>query len=103
MIETTSLKGDRVLDVYLPDCHESIAGIIAGRIRERTTACFVLTKAEEGVKGSGRSIKAYDMFVSMCRFRVLFTKFGGHKLAGACRLKKKIFSGSGRRSMCFVT
>lgn len=89
MIETTSLKDDRVLVVYLPDCHESIAGIIAGRIRERYyRPAFVLTKAEEGVKGSGRSIEAYDMFAQMCRCRALFTKFGGHKLAAGLSLEE---------------
>ena len=87
LIETTSLKDDRVLVVYLPDCHESIAGIIAGRIRERYyRPVFVLTKAEDGVKGSGRSIESYDMFAQMCRCRALFTKFGGHKLAAGLSL-----------------
>lgn len=89
LIETTSLKDDRVLVIYLPDCHESIAGIIAGRIRERYyRPVFVLTKAEEGVKGSGRSIEAYDMFAQMCRCRALFTKFGGHKLAAGLSLEE---------------
>lgn len=89
LIETTSLKDDRVLVVYLPDCHESIAGIIAGRIRERYyRPVFVLTKAEEGVKGSGRSIEAYDMFAQMCKCRALFTKFGGHKLAAGLSLEE---------------
>ena len=89
LIETTPLKDDRVLVVYLPDCHESIAGIIAGRIRERYyRPVFVLTKAEEGVKGSGRSIEAYDMFAQMCRCRALFTKFGGHKLAAGLSLEE---------------
>ena len=89
MIESTSLKDDKVLVVYLPDCHESIAGIIAGRIRERYyRPVFVLTKAEDGVKGSGRSIEAYDMFAQMCRCRALFTKFGGHKLAAGLSLEE---------------
>lgn len=89
MIETTSLKDDKVLVVYLPDCHESIAGIIAGRIRERYyRPAFVLTKAEDGVKGSGRSTEAYDMFAQMCRCRALFTKFGGHKLAAGLSLEE---------------
>ena len=86
-IETMSLKDDKVLVVYLPDCHESIAGIIAGRIRERYyRPTFVLTKSEEGVKGSGRSIEAYNMFEEMCKCRALFTKFGGHKLAAGLSL-----------------
>ena len=90
MIESTSLKDDRVLVVYLPDCHESIAGIIAGRIREKYyRPVFVLTRAEEGVKGSGRSIETYDMFAQMCRCRALFTKFGGHKLAAGLSLEEE--------------
>lgn len=90
MIESTSLKEDRVLVVYLPDCHESIAGIIAGRIREKYyRPTFVLTRAEEGVKGSGRSIETYDMFAQMCRCRALFTKFGGHKLAAGLSLEEE--------------
>lgn len=89
MIESTSLKDDKVLVVYLSDCHESIAGIIAGRIKERYyRPTFVLTKAEEGVKGSGRSIESYDMFAQMCRCRALFTKFGGHKLAAGLSLEE---------------
>ena len=90
MIEQSSLKEDRVLVVYLPDCHESIAGIIAGRIRERYyRPVFVLTSAEEGVKGSGRSIENYHMFEEMCRCRELFTKFGGHKLAAGLSMKEE--------------
>lgn len=90
MIEQSSLKEERVLVVYLPDCHESIAGIIAGRIRERYyRPVFVLTSAEEGVKGSGRSIENYHMFEEMCRCRELFTKFGGHKLAAGLSLKEE--------------
>lgn len=90
MIESTSLKEDKVLVIYLPDCHESIAGIIAGRIRERYyRPTFVLTRAEDGVKGSGRSIETYDMFAQMCRCRALFTKFGGHKLAAGLSLDER--------------
>lgn len=89
-IESTSLKDDKVLVVYLPDCHESIAGIIAGRIRERYyRPVFVLTKAEDGVKGSGRSIDSYHMFEEMCKCRALFTKFGGHKLAAGLSLPEE--------------
>ena len=90
MIESTPLKEDKVLVVYLPDCHESIAGIIAGRIRERYyRPTFVLTRAEDGVKGSGRSIETYDMFAQMCRCRALFTKFGGHRLAAGLSLDER--------------
>ncbi len=90
MIENSSLKKDKVLVVYLPDCHESIAGIIAGRIRERYyRPVFVLTSAEEGVKGSGRSIENYHMFKEMNRCRELFTRFGGHKLAAGLSLPEE--------------
>lgn len=89
-IESSSWKDDQVLVVYLPECHESIAGIIAGRIKERYyRPTFVLTKAETGVKGSGRSIEAYDMFAEMSRCRELFTKFGGHKLAAGLSLEEE--------------
>lgn len=89
-IESTSLKEDRVLVVYLPECHESIAGIIAGRIREKYyRPVFVLTQAEDGVKGSGRSIESYNMFEEMCKCRALFTKFGGHKQAAGLSLKEE--------------
>ena len=89
-IESSSWKDDQVLVVYLPECHESIAGIIAGRIKERYyRPTFVLTKGEAGVKGSGRSIEAYDMFAEMSRCRELFTKFGGHKLAAGLSLEEE--------------
>lgn len=88
LIEETDLKQDRVLVVYLPDCHESLAGIIAGRIRERYyKPCFVLTDAEDGVKGSGRSIPGYHMFDEMTKVRELFTKYGGHPMAAGLSLK----------------
>ena len=89
-IESSSWKDDQVLVVYLPECHESIAGIIAGRIKERYyRPTFVLTKGETGVKGSRRSIEAYDMFAEMSRCRELFTKFGGHKLAAGLSLEEE--------------
>ena len=73
--------------VYLPDCHESLAGIIAGRIREKYfKPTFVLTDAEDGVKGSGRSIPGYHMFDEMTKVRDLFTKFGGHPMAAGLSL-----------------
>ena len=88
LIEETELKQDRVLVVYLPDCHESLAGIIAGRIREKYfRPCFVLTDAEDGVKGSGRSIPGYHMFDEMTKVRELFTKYGGHPMAAGLSLK----------------
>ena len=89
-IESSSWKDDQVLVVSLPECHESLAGIIAGRIKERYyRPTFVLTKGETGVKGSGRSIEAYDMFAEMSRCRELFTKFGGHKLAAGLSLEEE--------------
>lgn len=90
MVEETELKEDKVLVVYLPDCHESIAGIIAGRIREKYyKPVFILTKAEEGVKGSGRSIEGYSMYEEMNKVAHLFTKFGGHPLAAGLSLPEE--------------
>lgn len=82
LIEKSALRDDKVLVVYLPDCHESLAGIIAGRIRERyNKPVFVLTRSEEGVKGSGRSIETYHMYDKMSECKELYTKYGGHKMA----------------------
>lgn len=79
--------GEKVLVVYLPDVHESLAGIIAGRIRETChKPTFVLTKSEDGVKGSGRSIEAYSMYEELCKCQELFTKFGGHPMAAGLSL-----------------
>lgn len=90
LIENSSLKEDKVLVVYLPECHESLAGIIAGRIRERYhKPVFVLTDAAEGVKGSGRSIEAYNMFAEMSKCADLFSKFGGHPMAAGLSLPKE--------------
>ena len=90
MVETTSLKEDRVLVVYLPDCHESLAGIIAGRLKEHYhRPSFVLTRTEEGVKGSGRSIEQYSMYEELCRCRELLTRFGGHPMAAGISLEEK--------------
>ena len=83
-------KGDKVLVLYLPECHESIAGIIAGRIKDRLNhPAFVLTDAKEGIKGSGRSIEGYSMFEEMMKVKEVFTKFGGHPMAAGCSLKKE--------------
>lgn len=88
-IETTRLKQDNVLVVYLPDCHESLAGIVAGRIRERYyKPTFILTKAEEGLKGSGRSIEGFHMYEELNKCKHLLTKFGGHKLAAGLSLEE---------------
>lgn len=87
IIENEGLGDDKVLVVYLENCHESLAGIIAGRLRETyNKPVFVLTKGEEGIKGSGRSIDEYNMYESMCEVKELFTKFGGHKLAAGLSL-----------------
>lgn len=86
-VEESSLKEDRVLVVYLPDCHESLAGIIAGKVREKFgKPAFVLTKGEEGIKGSGRSIEAYSMYDEMTHCKELFTRYGGHKMAAGLSL-----------------
>ncbi len=80
----------KVMIIYLPDCHESLAGIIAGRIRERYNhPVFVLTDAEDGVKGSGRSIEAYSMYEEMTKCKDLFLKFGGHPMAAGLSLPKE--------------
>ena len=90
LVETTSLKEDRVLVVFLPDCHESLAGIIAGRVREKYgKPTFVLTRGEEGVKGSGRSIEEYNMYEEISACKELFTKFGGHKMAAGVSMEEE--------------
>lgn len=89
-IENSSLSKDKVLVVYLPECHESLAGIVAGRVRERYyKPTFILTKAEDGVKGSGRSIESYHMYEELNKCKSLLTKFGGHKLAAGLSLNEK--------------
>lgn len=86
-VEKTGIGKDRVLVIYLPDCHESLAGIIAGRVREKYgKPAFVLTKGEEGIKGSGRSIEAYHMYEEMTACKELFTRYGGHKMAAGLSL-----------------
>ena len=88
-VEETELKNDRVLVVYLPNCHESLAGIVAGRVRERFyKPTFVLTKAEDGIKGSGRSIETYHMYEELNKCKELLSKFGGHKLAAGVSLEE---------------
>ncbi|MCM1243585.1 MAG: DHH family phosphoesterase, partial [Roseburia sp.] len=81
---------DKVLVLYLPEAHESLAGIIAGRIREKfNKPVFVLTKGEEGVKGSGRSIEAYHMYEQMSLCKHLFTRYGGHKMAAGLSMPEE--------------
>lgn len=93
-IEEHGIKEDKVLLVYLPDVHESLAGIIAGRIRERyNRPVFVLTKGEDGVKGSGRSIEAYHMYDAMTRVKGFFQKFGGHKMAAGLSMQEEGIEG----------
>lgn len=91
LIQVESLYADdSVLVVFLPECHESLAGIIAGRVREawgRPT--FVLTRGEDGVKGSGRSIEAYHMYEALCGVQDLLSKFGGHPMAAGFSLREE--------------
>lgn len=90
LIENSELSKDKVLVVYMPDVHESLAGIIAGRIREKYgKPAFVLTRGEEEVKGSGRSIESYHMYEEMTQCREYFTKYGGHKMAAGLSLKEE--------------
>ena len=82
--------GDRVLVVFLPECHESLAGIIAGKLKERYyRPAIVLTRGEDCVKGSGRSIEAYPMYESLCEVRGMLRKFGGHPMAAGLSLAEE--------------
>lgn len=90
LIDTSKLGRDKVLVVYLPDCHESIAGIIAGRIREYyNKPTFILTKGENSVKGSGRSIENYNMFLELQKSSEYLIQFGGHPMAAGLSLEEK--------------
>ena len=90
--------GDRILVLFLPDCHESLAGIIAGRIRERYhRPVFVLTRGEELVKGSGRSIERYHMYQALCKTEDLLPKFGGHPMAAGLSIREEDISEFRRR------
>ena len=87
LIESTGLVNDRVLVVYIPELHESLAGIVAGRIRESyCKPTLVITDSEDGAKGSGRSIPAYNMFEELAAVKDIFTKFGGHPMAAGVSL-----------------
>ena len=89
-IERKKIAEKNVMVVYLPNLHESLAGIVAGRIREKFHhPVFVLTDSEEGVKGSGRSVEAYSMYEEMCKCGDLFLKFGGHPMAAGLTLPKE--------------
>lgn len=86
-VESAAMANDKVLVLYLPECHESLAGIIAGRIKEKYhKPVFVLTKGEEGIKGSGRSIESYSMYEKMSVCKELYTRYGGHKMAAGLSL-----------------
>lgn len=90
LVETTDLKEDNVLVIYLPECHESLAGIIAGRIREKYhKPALVLTKGETCVKGSGRSIEGYSMFEELVKCSDLMIQFGGHPMAAGLSIKEE--------------
>ena len=89
-------REDKVLVVFLPECHESLAGIIAGRLREHFhKPSFVLTRGEQSAKGSGRSIEAYHMYQGLCEVSDLLVKFGGHPMAAGLPLRKVILMSSG--------
>lgn len=87
VLADTQYRDDKVLVIFLPECHESLAGIIAGRLREYCQKpAIVLTRSEEAVKGSGRSIEAYHMFQKLSEVKELMLKFGGHPMAAGLSL-----------------
>ena len=89
-VENSELKDADVLVVYLPECHESLAGIVAGRIREKYyRPVFVLTKGAEDLKGSGRSIETWHMYEGLNRVKHLLSKFGGHKMAAGLSMPEE--------------
>ena len=90
IVEETEIGQDRVLVIFLPDCHESLAGIIAGRIREKyNKPVFILTKGETMVKGSGRSIESYSMFEELVKCGDLMEQYGGHPMAAGLSIKEE--------------
>ena len=89
-VEESGTVHDKIFVIYQPDLHESLAGIVAGRIRERYAhPVFVLTRGEEGIKGSGRCTEAYHMFEGLCGVKDLLTKFGGHPMAAGLTLPEE--------------
>lgn len=89
-LEEHHMEQDKVMVIFLPQVHESLAGIIAGRIREQYNhPVFILTRGEEGVKGSGRSIEGYHMYESMTKVKQYFTKFGGHAMAAGLSMREE--------------
>ncbi len=98
VIEDNHLADQKVMVVYLPKLHESLAGIVAGRIREQYNhPVFVMTDSEDGIKGSGRSIESYSMYDEMCKCQDLFTKFGGHPMAAGLSLPKESLEAFAKR------
>lgn len=92
-VETTSIKEDKVLVVYLPECHESIAGIVAGRVRDAyNKPTIILTKSDKAVKGSSRSIEAYNMFKELTKSKEYLVQFGGHPMAAGLSLEEENIS-----------
>ncbi|MBO7362844.1 MAG: single-stranded-DNA-specific exonuclease RecJ, partial [Lachnospiraceae bacterium] len=90
LIEEENMLDDKILIVFLPDVHESIAGLVAGKLKESyNRPTLVITRGEDGLKGSGRSIPAYNMFEKLSEVKELFTKFGGHAMAAGFSLEEK--------------
>ena len=90
IIEKNKYYNDKVMVIYIPDCHESLLGIIAGRLKEKYyRPVFALSDGEQDIKGSGRSIENYNMFEEMVKCKEFFTKFGGHSMAAGLSLKKE--------------
>ena len=89
IIDSTDINNDKILVVYIPDIHESLAGIVAGRVKEQyNKPTIILTKSEEGVKGSARSIEEYNMFEELLKCKDLLGKFGGHPMAAGLSLQE---------------
>lgn len=89
IIDSTDINNDNILVVYIPDIHESLAGIVAGRVKEQyNKPTIILTKSEEGVKGSARSIEEYNMFEGLLACKELLDKFGGHPMAAGLSLQE---------------
>jgi single-stranded-DNA-specific exonuclease len=90
LIESSAIKQDKVLVIYIPEIHESVAGIIAGRLREKyNVPAIVLTHGSEGAKGSGRSIEEYNMFEELLKCKEMLGKFGGHPMAAGLSLEEE--------------
>ena len=90
MIAQGHMEEDKVMVIYLPQVHESLAGIIAGRVREHYNhPVFLLTRGEDGVKGSGRSVEGYHMYQAMTEVKQYFTKFGGHAMAAGLSMREE--------------